>query len=54
MPWFKNKDGEVFEVSESHAEDVIRKQGRYEEVEAPVEKVPSVKKKVGRPRKQST
>lgn len=34
MPVFKNKQtGDTFEVSEEHAENVIRPQGNYEEVQ---------------------
>lgn len=32
MAKFKDKSGKIFEVSEEHAEQVIRKQGSYEEV----------------------
>ena len=47
MPYFNNpKTNETFEVSEEHAEMVLRPQGIYEETVAPVAKPkPVVKKK---------
>lgn len=46
MPRFKNKaTGKIIEVSEDHAEAVIRRQGRYNEIDDEPLAVPTKKSK---------
>lgn len=49
MVYFKSPKGDIIEVTEIHAEQVLRPQGKYIEVDKPVQKkVEVVKEKVSK------